>query len=318
MATLKEVGERQLIENMLSIIRPRSKDTILGPGDDAAVIDGCTDGKVVVTTDTVTFQRHKPTGMTWEQFGWTAAAVNFSDLAAMGARPIGFLAAMTMPDELDESSLYDIASGIDQCCEFVQTDVIGGDTKPGAGSISGTALGALEGRPPLTRGGARPGDIIAITGSVGNAAAGFFAQQYGFDDEDSVFSLMVPVPRVEEGLKLSRSGIVTACMDLSDGLANAACTICKQSHVGMEIQWEFVPVGEGVAEIARRTDQDEKDLALRWGGDYELMFTFDKSRIQKLYDAGLQFSIIGQVTNDRAPFLLEGDDRRTEMQNGLY
>ncbi len=317
MASLKEVGERKLIQNMLNILRPRSKDTVIGPGDDAAVISGCADGKVVVTTDTVTFERHKPAGMTWEQFGWTAAAVNFSDLAAMGARPLGFLAAMALPDELDESALYDIVSGIDQCCEFCNTEVIGGDTKPGAGSISGTALGSLEGRPPLTRAGARPGDIVAVTGSVGNAAAGFAALQYGLEDEDSVFSLMVPVPRTEEGMKLAASGAVRSCMDLSDGLSNAALTVCRRSHVGMDIEWEFVPLGPGVEEAAAKTGQDPRDLALRWGGDYELLFTFDKEQIQKLYDAQLEFSIIGTVTNDRGPFLVENGER-TEMKDGLY
>ncbi|MDD2626313.1 MAG: thiamine-phosphate kinase [Candidatus Methanomethylophilus sp.] len=317
MATLKEVGERQLIRNMLDIFRPRSRDTEIGPGDDAAVVGGIIDGRVVVTTDTVTFERHKPRGMTWEQFGWTAAAVNFSDLASMGARPLGFLAAMALPAELDESALYDIASGIDQCCEFCHTEVIGGDTKPGTGLISGTALGTMDGRPPLTRSAAQPGDIVAVTGSIGNAAAGFAAIQYGLRDEDSVFSLMVPVPRTEEGVKLSKSGAVHSCMDLSDGLANAALTVCRRSHVGMELEWEFIPVGAGVEPAAAQTGQDPKDLALRWGGDYELLFTFDRGQIQKLYDAKVEFSIIGTVTNDQRPFLNDGGVR-TEMKDGIY
>lgn len=318
MATLKEVGERTLIEHMRPIFRDRSGKTLVGPGDDAAVIGGLSDGRVVATTDAVSVERHKPAKMTWEQFGWTAAAVNFSDLAAMGARPVGLLASMCMPDCMEEGDLLDIASGMDQCCEFCETEVVGGDTKPGPGILSATALGNLEGRRPMVRSGAAPGDIVAVTGSLGNAAAGFLATERGMDEyEDSISSLMVPVPRWEEGIKLSASGAVSSCMDLSDGLGNACRTICARSHVGMDIEWEFLPVGEEVEEICGLCRRDLKDTVVRWGGDYELLFTFDKAKIQNLYDAGLAFSIIGVVTNDSSPHLCDGD-QRSEMQDGLY
>ena len=94
MARIGDIGERQLIEDFRSFIR---SEGLIGPGDDAAVIENGT----VVTTDVVTFDRHFPAGMTYEQFGWYAAAVNFSDLAAMGARPIGFLAALALPLDLE-------------------------------------------------------------------------------------------------------------------------------------------------------------------------------------------------------------------------
>ena len=318
MGTLDESGERVLIEHMRSIFRRRSEDTVIGPGDDAAVIGGLSDGRVVATTDAVSVERHKTPNMSWEQFGWTAAAVNFSDLAAMGARPVGLLTAMSMPGDMEESDLLDIASGIDQCCEFCKTEVVGGDTKPGPGIVSSTALGNLEGRKPMTRDGAQPGDIVAVTGSLGNAAAGFLALENGHTEyEDSIFSLTVPVPRWEEGIKMAASGAVSSCMDLSDGLGNACRTICARSHVGMEIEWEFLPIGEEVEEICALCRKDVKETVVRWGGDYELLFTFDKSKIQDLYDAGVAFSIIGVVTNDSAPYLCDGE-QRSEMQDGIY
>ncbi|MDD3379098.1 MAG: thiamine-phosphate kinase [Candidatus Methanomethylophilaceae archaeon] len=313
MASLKEVGEKNIIQNILNIIRPCSQ---LGPGDDAAIASA-DDGKVVICTDVVTFDRHFPKGMTYEHFGWTAAAVNFSDIASMGAKPTGFLAALALPEDMDENDLYDIMSGIDQCAEFCGTTILGGDTKFGPGLIAGTAIGSLEGRKPLTRSGAKPGDVIAVTGCLGAAAAGFFAIENDISDKDSIFSLMVPIPRVEEGLALSKSNAVTACMDLSDGLAEAAKSICKASHVGMDIQMDFIPEGEGVKDICKILDMDKKDLTLYWGGDYELLFTFKKEQIDSLYKAGLVFSIIGIVTNDDCPYIIEGNER-TRMKDGRY
>ncbi|AMH93888.1 thiamine-monophosphate kinase ThiL [methanogenic archaeon ISO4-H5] len=316
MSSLKDVGERQLVETVRSIIRPRSKSTVIGPGDDAAVIRNPS-GDIVVSSDVVTKERHLPETMTYEQFGWTAAAVNFSDIASMGARPLGFLPAVTIPEDEDESVLYDIMSGIDQCCEFCNTEVVGGDTKFGSLAVAGTALGTMEGRKPMTRRGAQPGDIVAVTGMLGGPAAGYYAIKNGFEAEDQVFSLMVPVPHVEDGIKLSGTGAIHSCMDLSDGLANAATEICKQSHVGMEIEWEFLPIDDEVKDILEASHADLRDTVTRWGGEYELLFTLDRGDLQKLYDAGIAFSIIGLVTNGEGPVLNDGDERKV-MENGIY
>ncbi len=313
MSSLKEVGERHLIENIMSVIRP-SPGTI-GTKDDAAVIP--VNGDVVACSDIVTFERHMPTGMSFEKFGWTAAAVNFSDLAAMGARPIGILASLAMPEDMDESELYDIMSGLDQCAEFVGTTIVGGDTKPGNGMISCTALGTMEGRRPMMRNGANIGDLVAVTGGLGGAAAGFKAIENGLEAEEAIFKLMTPIPLVYEGIELSGCGKVTSCIDLSDGLATAANTICEQSHVGMEIVYEFLPIDQDVDEVSERLRIPKKDLVLGWGGEYELMFTFPKSEIETLQNTGVFFSIIGHVTDDDGAYLME-DDRRVRLENGCY
>lgn len=313
MAKLGEVGERKLIKNILSIIRPCPG---LGPGDDAAILTE-SKGKIVVCTDSVTVERHKPDGMTWEHFGWMAAAVNFSDLAAMGARPTGMVAALVLPEDMDEKDLYDLMSGMDQCAEFCGTFIVGGDTKFGKGSVSATAIGTMDNREPMKRSGARPGDIVAVTGPLGAAAAGYYALKNGIDDEESIFSFTTPVPRVEAGVALSSTEAVTSCMDLSDGLAQAAKSICAASHTGMEIRMEFLPLGEGVVPICERLHMDVKDLALYWGGEYELMFTFKKEKIDELYQAGVTFSIIGTVTNDDGAYISD-DNGREAMKDGQY
>jgi thiamine-monophosphate kinase len=313
MASLKEVGERQLIANIRKVIRPATG--VRGTEDDAALLK--LSGELAATTDSVTFERHRPKGMTFEQFGWTAAAVNFSDLAAMGARPSGLLVSLALPQDLDESAVYDIVSGIDQCAEFCKTKVIGGDTKPGPGVIACTALGDMEGRKAMMRSGADIGDVVAVTGCLGGPAAGFKAIEAGIDAEDAIYSLMTPVPRVSEGIKLAATGKVTSCIDLSDGLGTAANTVCQQSHVGMELIQEFLPEGPDVEYVSERTGTPIDDLLIGWGGEYELLFTFAKEDIDALHKAGVLFSIIGLVTNDDGVYLREGDARR-KVDYGSY
>jgi len=310
MTTIGEIGERQLIEDFKSFLRPEGR---IGPGDDAAVI-----GKdMVVTTDIVSFDRHMPAGMSYEQFGWYAAAVNFSDLAAMGARPMGITAALALPPTLDVQAAYDIMSGIDQCAEFCGTGVVGGDTKPGPGIVAGTAMGTLDGRAPMLRSGAKPGDIVAVTGPLGGPAAGFEAIDKGIDCPDAKERLYMPIPRVTEGIVLAESGIVSSCMDLSDGLGTALNTICESSKVGIDIEYDFIPREPFVEEISEKTGIPMEKLLLGWGGEYELLFTADPNRLRKLYDEDLEFSIIGIVNDSGRPELVR-DGKRSIIGNGEY
>jgi thiamine-monophosphate kinase len=310
MTTIGEIGERQLIEDFKSFLRPEGR---IGPGDDAAVI-----GKdMVVTTDIVSFDRHMPAGMSYEQFGWYAAAVNFSDLAAMGARPMGITAALALPPTLDVQAAYDIMSGIDQCAEFCGTGVVGGDTKPGPGIVAGTAMGTLDGRAPMLRSGAKPGDIVAVTGPLGGPAAGFEAIDKGIDCPDAKERLYMPIPRVTEGIVLAESGIVSSCMDLSDGLGTALNTICESSKVGIDIEYDFIPREPFVEKISEKTGIPMEKLLLGWGGEYELLFTADPNRLRKLYDEDLEFSIIGIVNDSGRPELVR-DGKRSIIGNGEY
>jgi len=312
MPSLKDVGERALIERMIGRI---GRCSGIGPGDDAACID--VDGvKIVAATDIVTKERHMPKGMTMEQFGWTAAAVNFSDIASMGASPFGILAAVSLPPETDENVFYDIMDGMDQCAEFCGTEVIGGDTKSGPVSICGTALGVCR-NPPLTRSGARPGDIIAVTGALGSAGAGWYAAMNGIDEKDAISSVMMPIPKVKEGLFLSDKRIATACMDISDGLSTTAAAICISSNVGMDIMWESLPKGAGVETVAKKLKISEKRLMLDSGGEYELLFTFRKDDLDTLHSSDIDFSVIGVVTSGDSAYLTE-NGRKERMENRGY
>lgn len=310
MTLLKDIKERQLIKKFKSYIHPAG---IVGPGDDAAIIEN----DVVVTTDIVTFDRHFPSGMTYKQFGWYSAAVNFSDLAAMGARPTGFLAALALPLNLEAQAAYDIISGIDQCTEFCGTGIVGGDTKFGSGIIAGTAIGSMDGRKPMLRSGSLPGDVVAVTGPIGTPAAGFIAIKNGLNIPYAKRRLYVPIPHIAEGIAMASTGAITSCIDLSDGLGTALNIICSASGVGMDIKFDLIPHDSCVEDVSNISGIPIKDIILGWGGEYELLFTVRKNVINCLYDKHIKFYTIGVVNNLSRPYLIE-DGKRTIIQYSQY
>ena len=306
---LKEKGERGLLKGILERIRSPS---CLGPGDDAAVVS-LGDNELVVSSDVVTFERHRPEGTSFREFGWMAAAVNFSDIAAMGATPKWLVVSITMPPELDENDVYEIMIGIDKCAEFCNAEIIGGDTKTGEGMVCCTAIGTMTGD-PMKRSGARPGDVVLVTGTLGSPAAGMTALKNGADEEDALRSLRLPIPRVDEGLLLQKLG-ATSCMDLSDGLATAMHGICEASSVGMDILWEALPEGPGVDTMCQHMDKEQ--MMLYFGGEYELLFTLPKSKMEELYASDIDVSVIGIVT-DSGDVCMIRDGERREVSNGGY
>lgn len=307
-----DIGERELVSRIQGCIRTP-------PGemgwDDAAVMPVGND-QLVVCTDTVTVERHMPEGMTYEQFGWMAVAVNMSDLAAMGATPIGAVVALSIPIETDVDDVCAIMTGADECAEFCECYIYGGDTKPGNWAVTVTAFGVMEGRRPMKRKGARPGDVIAVTGELGSAAAGFLALANGMDMSDAVSALCAPIPRVEEGRALSTSGLVTSCIDLSDGLGTAINTICSVNGCGAMVEWDLLPVSQSLNDICQRLDVPDKELAIGWGGEYELMFTVGRDDVEALYSTGVEFSMIGLITDEGVA--LHRDGGYEAICNGRY
>jgi thiamine-monophosphate kinase len=208
-------------------------------------------------------------------------------------------------------------SGIDQCAEFCGTGIIGGDTKNGPGIVAGTAIGTMDSRAPMLRSGARPGDVVAVTGPLGGPASGFAAIENDIDCPEAKESLFMPIPRVSEGIELASSGIVSSCIDLSDGLGTALNTICKASGVGIDVEFSFLQHEKYVDEISQKTGIPLEKLLIGWGGEYELMFTADPDRLKKLYDSEIEFSIIGMV-NDSGQADLIREGKRSRIDYGEY
>jgi len=304
MKTLADLGEKEVVSLLLQGVRTT---VAVGPGDDAAAID-LGDRYLVVSTDIITRSSHMPDGMTDWQVGWFAAAVNFSDIAAMGARPIGLVMAYTLPRDMPFNRLESISQGVNDCCQAVGADLLGGDTKEGTGIVlAGTALGLVDKDKILLRRGAREGDMVAVTGPLGLSAAGYEAIRNGIEGPRAVRALLEPQPRTAEGMVLAASGQVTSCMDITDGLAYSIGELSRQSGAGFEVIWENIPVGEGVREVSRKSGVPLEDLVLHFGGDYELLFTFSPQAatpLQKALEGRMH--IIGQVKGSENIMIVDG------------
>jgi len=300
MARLDDLGEKAIVSRILESLE---SGVAVGPGDDAAAID-MGSYYLVISTDIISKASHLPLGMTDWQIGWMVAAVNYSDIAAMGAEPLGLLLAMGLPRDLEDNRVMAMVQGADDCSRKMGASLLGGDTKEAAEIIlTGTALGKVEKGGLLTRGGAAPGDLLAITGELGLAAAGFVSIREEIDCPEGRKALMEPWPRTKEGRTLSRSGHVTACIDISDGLAHSVHLLSTASGVAFELEWESIPVRWDVTQVAEISGIDIEELVLFFGGDYELLFTIAPDGLEDLKREIPDIRVIGRAVEGRENIL---------------
>ena len=256
---VSSIGERALISRLSEIFElpvgmdKKQEDILVGAGpDDCAVVDFDGENCLVITTDMLHRTTDFPVEMTPWQIGWMTAAVNLSDIAAMGAQPAGLLTAIGMPVDTELAFVEELARGIQACAEFCGTSVIGGDLDTHAElTITGTAIGRVKKAELLLRRGARPGDLVCITGHTGSAGAALEALQSRKQVSETVLkALFEPIPRVKEARQLAESGAVTSMMDTSDGLAMSLYDLAKASHIGFRIKKNALPVLDEVKAFA--------------------------------------------------------------------
>jgi thiamine-monophosphate kinase len=305
MKTLADLGEKEVISLLLRGIKTTAA---VGPGDDAAAVD-IGSQYLVVSTDVVSRTAHMPKGMTEWEIGWFAAAVNFSDIAAMGARPIGLVVAYVLPRTMPFEDLQRIVQGVQDCCKAVGADLLGGDTKEGEEMvIAGTALGLVDKDKLLLRKGAKEGDLLAVTGPMGLAAAGYVARKKGIFAPRTVKALLEPQPRTKEGMVMAASGMVTSCMDITDGLAYSIGELSRQSGVHFEVRWCSIPIGDDVQLVADKSAVPMEDLVMHFGGDYELLFTLSPDAVDDLAAAlGGRLHVIGRVKGEQNVLIRKGE-----------
>jgi len=320
--TMKEtkvssIGERALISRLSEIFNaPEGKERgqegiIIGAGsDDCAVLDLKGEDCLVVTTDMLHRTTDFPAEMTPWQMGWMSAAVNLSDIAAMGAEPTGLLMAIGMPSDTEIDFVEELARGIQACVEFCGTTVIGGDIDTHAElTITGTALGRVKKSQLLLRKGAKPGDLVCITGYTGSAGAALKAVLSKKSVSETVLkALFEPVPRTREARVLAESGAVTSMMDTSDGLAMSLYDLSRQSKVGFKIRENTLPILPEVREFASGPEE-LLEFALYTGGDFELIFTVDPKRLKKVQNI-CNLTIIGECTKYETGIMLESPECR--------
>jgi thiamine-monophosphate kinase len=249
--------------------------TIVGPGDDAAVV-AAPDGRVVVSTDLLVEGKHfRRDWSAAEDVGHKAAARAFADIAAMGAVPTGLLVGFAAPPSLELDWVDGLMTGLRAECAHVEAGIIGGDVTAGEHvTIALTALGDLEGREPVKLDGARVGDIVAICGRLGWAAAGFAVLGRGFRSPVQVVAAhRRPEPPYFEGPRAAQLG-ATSMTDISDGLVADLGHIADASGVRIEIRAQTVDVPARLREVGAALNVDPLVWVFAGGDDYALAATF--------------------------------------------
>ena len=271
---------------------------IRGIGDDAAVWESGP-GTRVLTTDTMVEGVHFRTDLaSWREIGWKALAVNLSDVAAMGCRPRVSVVSLGLDPCLDVSVVTELYEGMLDACDAHGGEIVGGDIVGSPALFVTVAMvgdaTTIEG-PVLDRSAASVGDVLAVTGTLGDSAGGLQMLMAGGRDVaegPQARRHLRPSPRIEEGLALRRTG-VRAAMDISDGLVADVAKMCAASGVGAVIDANRVPVSK---DLRRAFPDDWTDLALTGGEDYELVFVAPIKTVANAQDAlDTPVTVVGRV-----------------------
>ncbi len=299
--TVADLGEFGLIAAVVARF-PATPDVLLGPGDDAAVV-AAPDGRVVASTDLLVEGRHfRRDWSTAHDVGRKAAAQNLADLVAMGARPTALLVGLGAPPDLPSDWATGLADGLAEECALVGATVVGGDVvRSDTVVVSVTALGDLGGRAPVTRSGARAGDVLAVAGRLGWAAAGLAVLGRGFRSPRVLADAhRVPAPPYAAGRAAQEAG-ATAMIDVSDGLVQDAGHLAAASGVVVALDSSALVVDGPVAEAAAAFNVDPLVWVLTGGEDHALLAAFPA-------DAALPepFVPVGEVREGDPVVLVDG------------
>lgn len=317
---LSDMGERKAVEIIQRILSEGNID-FGNMSDDCAVIE-FGDEYLLITTDTISKTTHIPEMASPWQIGWHAVAVNLSDIAAMGGAPLGMVVALGLPRDYNMKSLEYLVEGMKACTSKFGISIFGGDTKESdIVTLTGCAFGTVAKNQVLLRKGAKSGDILAVTGELGKAGAAYHSLKNRMDEEEGIKDLLEIQPRIKEGVTLAKTNAITSCMDISDGLASSIHQLSSINDVGYEVDLVRVPISEKAKDISEKLDIDLEDIALYFGGEYELLVTIDKDKVREtqkaLSDIGSTLAPIGIVKKEKRNILIK-DSISTILENRGY
>ena len=310
--SLGEIGERGVIREIRSLYN-YSFDN-----DDCAAIE-CGNRLILLTTDSINRRSHIPDGATPATIGRFFAAVNLSDIAAMGGKPLYFMTALELERDTEMKWVREFEKGMKHMLDRYGVRLAGGDTKEGdVLSMAGFGVGEVEKRRALRRRNCREGDVIYVTGTLGKNAAAYYMWKK-FKDRRWALKMLDVEPRINEGLFLSRTG-ATSAIDLSDGLFASVKQLSEASGVGMLLNYNKLPIDRAAVYASKLCNKDTMHIACGIGGEYELLVGVPRSRAAKLEAEaarrGIAITRIGIARGKRC--IIETDDGVEEIEGGGY
>jgi thiamine-monophosphate kinase len=319
------VGEAGVLERIEEIAaRTRTRDSVvrLGIGDDAALFRGTAGFDQILTCDWFLEgshflrDKHPP-----DAVGWKCLARAISDVTAMGGVPRCFLLSLALPTSHTGVWLNEFLGGLHRAAKRFGCALAGGDTTRRQDIlINITVVGEVKSGGAVVRSGARPGDVLFVSGRLGEAELGLrlIRKSKGRpNSRDPVLKKhLYPEPRLALGRWLAERHLVSAMMDLSDGLSTDLPRLCAASGVGARVESENIPTVQ-VPKRGRNGELAPLDLALHGGDDYELLFTVPRRNLRRLPHSqnGIRLAAIGEITKERALLLIEKDGRQVPLPN---
>lgn len=313
-ARRRQQGPRRLEEfAFINLIKRRfgrvPRRVAMGIGDDAAVVRGPSTRDWVVTTDLLAEDVHFSLDTTsFDDLGYKAAAANLSDIAAMGGSPTYLLVALAIPTTLSQSDLSRLYQGLHRACRPHHVALIGGDTSSSRAGLflTITLIGEIARGRAVLRSGARPGDLLYVSGTLGESQAGLMLLgkaltrgiRRGLAPADRARLIgrhRRPTPRVALGEALASRRLATAMIDLSDGLSGDLAHLCEESRVGALLDRSALPLSPALRRFAALAGSSAESLALQGGEDYELLFTLSPRHEAAVQRLGRQLRV--PVTN---------------------
>jgi thiamine-monophosphate kinase len=336
-SSLRDIGEFGLIKRIARKAKRKDKSVVVGIGDDAAVIDvrARDDLPLLVTTDSLVEDIHFRRNFPPEAIGWKALAVNISDIAAMGGVPEYYLLSLGIPEGISIEFVDQFVRGMTVAAEEYGLSMIGGDTtsSPDKFYISVTVLGKGSGNVFLRKG-ARAGDVIFVTGTLGDSALGLKileesrieSREFGAkfrNPQSAIRNQLIerhlrPIPRVKESTQLAKIGMVTSMIDISDGLICDLGHICEESKVGARIRIDELPLSLEFNTLSAKYGGIE--LALSGGEDYELLFTVRSKDVKSFMSMteGTKYTPIGEVLKQMGVEVIGTDGSRYLPKSSGY
>lgn len=307
MKSLKELGERKIIDIIIEHL-DKMPHMPIPFGDDVSAIDIGHNRLMIIKTDMLVGKTDVPKGMSLWQAARKAAVMNISDLAAKGVQPIALVVSLGLPRNLIEKDIVQIGEGLNAGAREYNAFILGGDTSEATDlMISCSAMGMTDKGLIIKRSGAKPGDMVAVTGEFGKTPAGLKILLKKLPTPIAIKqtlmgSVLMPKARLQEGIALAWTGAVSASIDSSDGLAWSLHEIAKVSNVGFVI--DHLPVAREAEKFAKINKLDPNEMALYGGEEYELVITVKPRLWQKAKDAvrdvGTELIRIGKVTEERS------------------
>ena len=289
---VKDIGEFGLIDRISK--KSKDKNVLVGIGDDAAVYK-TKKGLEVVTTDTLVEGDHfRREWFSAKQIGKKALEINVSDIASMGGIPKYALVSLAIPSSLDVDFVEELYKGMWNVCDKYEIEIIGGNmTHCETIVISISLIGEVEEKNLCLRSGAKPGDLIFVSGHLGNGRAGLRLFQENVEGFNKIRKNYLE-PKAQLDFSKKTAPFVNSMIDVSDGLASEIGHICDKSKCGAIIYKDKIPINEDVRTLANKLNEDEYDYALFGGEDFELVYSVSKNNIKKINGF-----LIGEITKGK-------------------